>query len=167
MARDLTTLPTSPTMLTALKIRTMIASSTTFQARLNVETVEEAEQRIYVNFVQDVDALEKPFAIIQMGPTTHDAVAGGVRQVYLPDGTLKVTFSDNDVNTSDPGESATDFYNFFETTWQDVLCLSGYNGLPKISRSTAGVPMQSAEENAPGEIRFWIVDIDAEWNYVG
>ena len=77
MAREIHTDPASPTMIQALKIRTLIASSSVFQTAVGVETVEEAEERVYVNYVKDVDAADKPYAIIQMGPTTQEAVAGG------------------------------------------------------------------------------------------
>ncbi len=43
MANELYTNPASVTMVQALKIRTLIASSSVFQAAVGVETVEEAE----------------------------------------------------------------------------------------------------------------------------
>lgn len=167
MARELSTEAKTVTMVQALRIRSMIAGSSVLQAALGVDNPEDAEARVYVNFVQDVDVLERPYAIIQMGPTTQTADAGGRNQVYLPSGTLKVTFVDDDKNPSDPGESLVIFYNFFEATWQDVLECSGFNGLPKITLSESEVPKQSAEENSPGETRFWVVNIEASWNLIG
>lgn len=166
MARDLSTDPTSPTMIQALKIRTLVASSSVFQAALGVETVKEAEERVYVNYVQDVDAADKPYAIIQMGATTQEAVGGGIQQAFLPNGTVSVTYADKPT-TPNPGDSIVDFYNFAEAAWQDVLQCSGFNGLPKIMASTFAVPMLTGEENSPAEEAFWIVVIEAQWNYLG
>jgi hypothetical protein len=154
-------------MIQALKIRTLIASSSVFQQAVGVETVEEAENRVYLNYVKDVDAIERPYAIVQMGATTQEAVAGGSQQRYLPEGIVSVSYVDTDANPSVPGESIIAFYNFFEAAWQDVLDCSGLNGLPKIASSTVAVPMQSAEEHSPGETPFWIATIEATWNYTG
>ncbi len=166
MARELSTDPASPTMIQALKIRTLIASSSVFQTAVGVETVEEAEKRVYLNYVQDVDAADKPYAIIAMGPTTQEAVAGGIQQVFLPNGQVNVSYLD-EPTTPDPGDSIIDFYNFAEAAWQDVLQCSGFNGLPKITASTFAVPMLTGEEGSPAEEAFWIVVIEANWNYLG
>lgn len=167
MAVELSTEPQSVTMVQALRIRTLIASSSVFQAAVGVETVEEAESNVHLNYVKEVDAETRPYAIVQMGVTTHEAVGGGIQQVYLPNGTVTVTYVADDVNPGVPGESVIAFYNFFEAAWQDVLQCSGFNGLPKITASTVEVPMQSAEENSPGEKAFWVVTIEANWNFVG
>ena len=165
MPQTINIAPQSVTMVQALRIRDMVATSTVFMERLGVEEIRLSTKRVFVNYVEKAFAdIERPFAIVQMGETTKEVDAGGIQNVYLGSGTVKVSYFDNDRLPKDHGNSLIQFYNFFEAAWEDVLQCSGFNGLPKITKSTVSVPMLTGDEKRGGETPFWAVDIAAEWS---
>lgn len=113
----------------------LLSGSSAFQARLGVETAEDAERRIHWPWLQEELVEESwPCAIIEEGADEQNAVAGGAVTQFLPNGSLILTLSDKDRYVDQQRDSWLDFRNFCDAVILDLIEKAGDDDNLDISR---------------------------------
>lgn len=99
----------------------LLSASSAFQARLGVETAEDAEKRIHWPWFQ-VENVEEcwPCAVIVEGKDVQQVVAGGEVNYFMPYGSLLLTLTDKDRYIDQPEDSWLDFRNFCDRVILDL-----------------------------------------------
>src|SRR4051794_1470027 len=102
----------------------MVAASSSFRNRCEVESHAEALDHIFYPYVIDPDAEHFPRAIITMGALKWSKDAGGAQNYLLPAGAFTLWLHD-DTDNSDPQAALVDFTNFVDDVLADLAGLAG------------------------------------------
>ena len=167
--------PTSPMALTIDALRTLIASSATFQAAVGAtgmpaEKLAAARQRVHVSEYKpgDDNSFERPYALIVRTGAEHSEAEG--TGYFNDSGTLDVLFEREipeaytDADQTDNAEL--DFSNFIDTVIAECQALSSQAGY-LITRSwrTADGPWRDKEDG--GDTEYYGIYKSVEWGLQG
>lgn len=146
----------------------LVAASSRFQARAELQSAEAAEARIYWPWVQEDIELKRPCAIVEDGEFDYDSVAGGSENYLMPMGSLILTLTDNDRFEGQEKDGWRDFLKWQSQVIYDIAEKAGSDdhldivAIRRVQRSIANPPQQS-----PAVKPYWWSKWEVIWSTRG
>jgi hypothetical protein len=146
-------------------LRTLVASSTTFQAWVDEASAEAAKAHIYLLAI-DASSISRPFAGVEIVPQswrTQSVASGSSQDVYIDGGIARITFEDS-AGVNDWTTEYYEFANRYEAVLADILALSGHGNHPAIANATIeDGPARVTDDDAPGDQDYYGVSLTVEF----
>lgn len=161
--------PTGPLGTNMQKLSELVAASSAFQSRLRVESVREADQRIYWPWIEpelDPDRIPRPSAVIETHGLEWVKTSGGAQNHLYPGGALLLTLSDLDRYPKDSRNSLVDFLNFAEGVLSDLAEKSGTDDRICITSIKQQTP-PTQNEPTDDQPRYWWARFEITWGADG
>lgn len=147
----------------------LVAASSRFQERCQVDSAETAEKRIYWPWME-IDLIEeqRPCAIIEMGEFDYQAVAGGDQNYLMPSGSLVLTLVDNDRFAGDYKAGWRDFLAWQGQVIFDIAEKAGQDDfLDIVAIVRTQMPMSNNPQTVPAQKLYWHSKHEVHWSTRG